>query len=109
MGTWMIGGGRSDDMAMRTPRRADCKLQIAETPQAQASAEDPSVIDDPLLVPASEWAPGNQLVEDRLLWDYVSKMYVQWFRGEGEDFPELEQELRGAYGACALPFIRPSL
>jgi kinetochore protein NDC80 len=64
--------------------------------------QDPNIIEDPLLMPAAAWPPNHEFLEDRLLWDYVSKMYVQWFRGEGEDFPEAEQELRDAYGMSVL-------
>lgn len=64
--------------------------------------QNPGIIDDPLLLPATEWPADHDMLEDRLLWDYVSKMYVQWFRGEGEDFPEAEQEMRDAYGKSPL-------
>jgi kinetochore protein NDC80 len=59
---------------------------------------DPEVIEDPLLRQASQLPLDHPLLEDRLLWDYVSKMYIQWFRGDGEEFPEQQAELQDAYG-----------
>lgn len=68
--------------------------------------QDRTVINDPLLIPASEWPANHDLLDDRLLWDYVSTMYVQWFQGAGEDFPEAEQELREAYGTSPICDMR---
>lgn len=59
---------------------------------------EPEVVMDPLFLPTSEWPADHPLLEERLYWEYVSKMYTMWFKGEGEEFPEAEQDLREGYG-----------
>lgn len=62
---------------------------------------DPEVVSDPLLMPASALPIDHPQLEDRLGWDFISGMYTQWFRGEGDEFPEAHMELADAYGEYA--------
>jgi kinetochore protein NDC80 len=56
------------------------------------------VCPDPLLTPAIELPLDHPNLEDRLLWEFSSKSYKEWFDGGAEDFPELERELEEVYG-----------
>lgn len=44
--------------------------------------------------------------EDRLLWEFSSKTYQQWFDGGAEEFPEAEAELEEMYGGCRYEAIK---
>ncbi|RXK42235.1 hypothetical protein M231_00593 [Tremella mesenterica] len=54
---------------------------------------DPDVVSDPMLMPARELPLDYPNLEDRLLWDFSSKAYQQWFDDGAEEFTEAEQEL----------------
>ncbi|KGB77905.1 kinetochore protein NDC80 [Cryptococcus deuterogattii 99/473] len=63
--------------------------------------DDPEVISDPLMIPATELPLDYPNLDDRLLWDFAAKTYSQWFDGEAEEFDEAEQELEHAYDRMA--------
>lgn len=54
---------------------------------------------DPVLTPAKDLPIDHPYLEERLLWDFSSKTYKQWFDGGAEEFPEAEQELEEVFGA----------
>ena len=55
---------------------------------------------DPFLVPISELSHDHPNFEDRLLWDFSSATYQQWFDQGAEEFPQAEAELEEQYSAC---------
>ncbi|OXC84438.1 kinetochore protein NDC80 [Cryptococcus neoformans AD1-7a] len=63
--------------------------------------DDPEIISDPLMIPATELLLDYPNLDDRLLWDFAAKTYSQWFDGEAEEFDEAEQELEHAYDRMA--------
>ncbi|UOH82478.1 hypothetical protein LQV05_005180 [Cryptococcus neoformans] len=63
--------------------------------------DDPEIISDPLMIPATELPLDYPNLDDRLLWDFAAKTYSQWFDGEAEEFDEAEQELEHAYDRMA--------
>lgn len=75
---------------------------VVDLAKAHGMWEDPNVVGDPLLGEASSLPVDHPLLEDRLLWEYVSKMYDQWFRGDVEEFPEAVAELQEAYGELSV-------
>ena len=63
---------------------------------------NPDLVNDPLLLAAKDLPIDHPLLEDRLLWDFSSKTYREWFDGGAEEFAEAEQELEEVYGELAL-------
>ncbi|OCF76626.1 hypothetical protein I204_02324 [Kwoniella mangroviensis CBS 8886] len=70
---------------------------LVELCKAHDHWNDPHCISDPILLSPSELPLEYPLLEERLLWDFVSKTYDQWFDGGAEQFPEAEMELERIY------------
>ncbi|WWD07983.1 hypothetical protein V865_006093 [Kwoniella europaea PYCC6329] len=70
---------------------------LVELCKAHDNWNDPHCISDPILLSPSKLPVEYPLLEERLLWDFVSKTYDQWFDGGAEHFPEAEMELERIY------------
>ncbi|KAK8846723.1 hypothetical protein IAR55_005810 [Kwoniella newhampshirensis] len=70
---------------------------LVELCKALENWSDPNCISDPLLMSAKDLPLDHPNLEDRLLWDFSSKTYSQWFDGGAEEFPDAEQELADIY------------
>ncbi|ODO03107.1 hypothetical protein I350_05952 [Cryptococcus amylolentus CBS 6273] len=74
---------------------------LADLCKALDRWDDPDCMTDFLKLPASELPLDFPGMEDRLLWDFSSTTYAQWFDGEAEEFQEAEQKLEEAYKRLA--------
>ncbi|KAL1408413.1 kinetochore-associated Ndc80 complex subunit ndc80 [Vanrija albida] len=76
---------------------------MVELCKAQDHWHDPDIVSDPLLWQANELPLDYPQLEDRLLWDFSSKMYKEWFDGvTDDDFSHGERELEEAFERITL-------
>ncbi|WWD22032.1 hypothetical protein CI109_106520 [Kwoniella shandongensis] len=78
---------------------------LVELCKAHENWSDPNCISDPLLTPVRDLPLDHPNLEDRLLWDFSSKTYTQWFDGGAEEFPDAEQELAEIYERMAVTTV----
>lgn len=91
--------GRALQGVSRDPQMVFCT--DTDGYQAHDNWFDPEIVSDPLLTPAKDLPIDHPNLEERLLWDFSSKTYKQWFDGGAEEFPEAEQELEEVYGEAS--------
>nr|XP_019008791.1 uncharacterized protein I206_06475 [Kwoniella pini CBS 10737]OCF47572.1 hypothetical protein I206_06475 [Kwoniella pini CBS 10737] len=70
---------------------------LVELCKAHDNWNDTNCISDPILSLPTELPLDHPYLEDRMLWNFASKTYNQWFDGGAEEFPEAEQELMEMY------------
>ncbi|WRT65058.1 uncharacterized protein IL334_002000 [Kwoniella shivajii] len=70
---------------------------LVELCKAHDNWNNNDCISDPILMHPSQLAMDHPYLEDRLLWNFVSTTYDQWFDGGAEEFHEAESELKKMY------------
>ncbi|WVQ85202.1 hypothetical protein IAT38_007367 [Cryptococcus sp. DSM 104549] len=78
---------------------------LVELCKAHVNWEDPNIINDPVLMPASELPVDHPNFEDRLLWDFSSATYREWFDAGAEQFDDAEQALQEVFDKKARTFV----
>nr|XP_018265782.1 STE/STE20/PAKA protein kinase [Kwoniella dejecticola CBS 10117]OBR87940.1 STE/STE20/PAKA protein kinase [Kwoniella dejecticola CBS 10117] len=81
---------------------------LVEICKAHRNWNDPSCTSDPLLLPLHQIDLDHPNLEDRLLWDFASTTYDQWFDGGAEEFPEAERDLEMMYDRLAATAVGES-
>ncbi|ORX34350.1 HEC/Ndc80p family-domain-containing protein [Kockovaella imperatae] len=70
---------------------------LVELNKAGQRWDDIGLVADPLRMPAKDLPLDSPNIETRLVWDFLSKTYLQWFEFGLEDFPEAEMEVMEVY------------
>ncbi|KAK6904037.1 hypothetical protein I203_107551 [Kwoniella mangroviensis CBS 8507] len=81
---------------------------LVELCKAHENWNDGHCISDPILSAPHLLPLDHPHLEDRLLWDFASRTYDQWFDGGAEEFPEAEHELELMYDRMAMTAVRES-
>ncbi|WVW78773.1 hypothetical protein I302_100735 [Kwoniella bestiolae CBS 10118] len=81
---------------------------LVEICKAHENWNDGHIISDPILLSPHQLPLDHPNIEDRLLWDFASKTYDQWFDGGAEEFEEAERELEVLYDRMATTAVGES-
>ncbi|WWC87195.1 uncharacterized protein L201_002081 [Kwoniella dendrophila CBS 6074] len=81
---------------------------LVEICRAHQTWNDGQCISDPILLDPRQLPADHPNLEDRMLWDFASKTYDQWFDGGAEEFPEAEHELELMYDRMAVTAVDES-
>ncbi|WVQ68950.1 uncharacterized protein L199_007159 [Kwoniella botswanensis] len=79
---------------------------LVELCKAHENWNDGHCISDPILLAPHLLPLDHPHLEDRLLWDFASKTYDQWFDGGAEEFPEAEHELELMYDRMSITAVK---
>ena len=56
------------------------------------------IVADPLRMPVRDLPLDFPNIENRIVWDFISKTYYDWFEHGTEEYPEAEMEAEEVYG-----------
>ncbi|KAL7424361.1 kinetochore-associated Ndc80 complex subunit ndc80 [Cryptotrichosporon argae] len=73
--------------------------------RAHDTWDDPEIVNDVLLTPATELPLDAPNLEDRLLWHFTDRTYREWYHEGAEEFAAAEQELAEIFDRLAATSI----